>query len=320
MNIDQIKDIQSHSFKVDGVSNTTRVKIEREVKKVYQFGAHLSGRAHATQQEILKNTVRLYTDLELLGYSGLRIENLRSVHLAALINCWRFGVVTERGAFRKKISRATAANMWTVARRWVEILGKKGMAGDFHEVWPPELDAAPKPTPVTRTEGSSYTRAGLIHRISEDAYLAVISAWRDTPAKQMLYWIVRTAREFEIDIRAALRLEPYQCSQRIEGKLILLSWKGREHGMVGIDSQAKVELVANLIEFTDRLKIKRLCWDKAEVMTIEAGVRRVNNALSYQLKLFEAKQAAGNETDFFESGAVFAEAMDKLTETNGDAK
>lgn len=261
-----------------------RERLRREVAARYRARRQRTPRSeavsHATWDTYVERIVRCYADLASIGYSRLSLESLRTRHLHALVKLWREGLRAEDGTWlRKPLNRGTAQQYWLVLRAWAPLIGKAGLVPDLDAIWPAAEGS--RVQPLRRRAGG---RTDLVDVIDEEAYRAVLAAWRDNPRRRVHYWVIRAMRELGLTYTQALELAPVAATARVPGYLVVKGQRGRDAGvLVALDTDAKRQLAADLCAFVSGEGRTKVGWPVQRVPTLEQARRKVSAALSAEL-------------------------------------
>lgn len=197
-----------------------------------------------------------------LGYRIQQVENLRPIHCTRLLESWR----------ARNLSRTTVAKRWDALRDFCDAVGKPGMLRRLDAVWPEES---------TATDGVARRRRQTLTSISVQTYKQILERLDDA---QPIYWVLRLERELGLTREEALLTNLVVAAARCStGSLLPVSKAGGRQGrVVEIRSDEQRELVASAVRYLKRCERERLCW---RVLSPEAAIAKVKNALSYQLRL-----------------------------------
>lgn len=206
-----------------------------------------------------------------LGYRIHRVENLRPVHCAQLLDAWQ----------RRDLARATVARRWDALRDFCNAVGKPGMLQRLDAVWPKEsADAA------TRIKSRRRTLSDL----SEQEYREVLGRLRPT---RPIYWVLRLERELGLTREEALMTNLVVAIHRSTGGAMPVSRSGGQQArVVEIATVEQGDLLDGTLRFLKHCGREQLCWS---ILTAEEGIAKVKNALSYQLRLLKDEQGESHE-------------------------
>jgi PAS domain-containing protein len=207
-----------------------------------------------------------------LGYRIQRVENLRPIHCTRLLEAWQ----------QRDLSRATVARRWDALRDFCDAVGKPGMLQRLEAVWPEE---------PTAKASATFRRRQTLASISDQTYQQILGRLDDT---RPVYWVLRLERELGLTREEALLTNLVVASVRCStGNLLPVSKAGGLEGrVVEIRSDEQRELVASAVRFLKRCERERLCW---RLLSPEAAIAKVKNALSYQLRLPQVATGEGDE-------------------------
>lgn len=196
------------------------------------------------------------------GHPVQQIENLRQVHCTAALNNWR----------QRNLSHATVAQRWNAMRRFTEALGKRGMLQRLGAPGP----AVQKREPVC---AGRITLAGA----PVDTYRRLLDRVGDSSPT---YWVARLEREVGLVREEALMTNLVTAMARASG-VVPVSRAGGQYSRPIEVCAAKQAVLEGARDFVVRRGRERLCWPG---LPAPRAVRRVSNAISYQLRRAHAGQ------------------------------
>lgn len=205
----------------------------------------------------------VFRDLWRTGYSVSKVANLRREHCEHVLRVWK----------AREVSRATAAQKWAAMAGFAHALGKVGMVPEFSLYWPVECGAK-----------KAGRRRVTVASLGASQYEQLLERFG---ASDEVYWALRLEREVGMTREEALMTNLVVASARGDITVPIAKAGGQQARPIQVDTRVKQEIVGGAREFVTERGRERLCWRGAGA---GVAVKRVSNAVSYQLRLMREPQ------------------------------